>query len=37
MWCRGGEAGEDMFSGELRSDLMLTLMEGTCGEVEEQD
>lgn len=29
--------GEDMCSGELRSDLMLRLREGRCGEVEEQD
>lgn len=36
-WCRGGEVGEDMCSGELRSDLMLRLREGRCGEVEEQD
>lgn len=26
--------GEDMSSGELRSDLMLRLREGRCGEVE---
>lgn len=29
--------GEDMCSGELRSDLMLRLREGRCEEVEEQD
>lgn len=28
--------GEDMCSGELRSDLMLRLREGRCGEDEEQ-